>query len=314
MIDYEGLAALLSGWDNITILTHKSPDGDCIGAGLALCYYLRAMGKRANVLNSDGIPQRFSFLSEGYTQQEFEERHVVSVDVADTQLLGERLEHYSDRIDLCIDHHRTSKKFAARNFIDPDASATCLVLYELFEHMGGTPSGIVASCLYTGIATDTGCFKFQNTTPAAHRAAARLMELGADYEEINRRMFDIKSRGRLAAEQILIGGIRYFDEGGIAVIVITNEFIEKYGIDRAELDGMASIPLNVEGVKIGITMKQQEDNPECFKVSLRTVCADACEIAEKFGGGRHVRAAGCTVSGSADSALLRIVSEAEKYL
>lgn len=314
MIDYQELSGLLMAAEDIAILTHKSPDGDCIGSGLALCYWLRSKGKRANVLNSDGIPARYDFLSAAYEPMEFEAKTVVSVDLADTQLLGRALSSYADKIDISIDHHKSNKLFAKHNFVDSDASAACLVVYELLETMGEALDSLVASCLYTGIATDTGCFKYQNTTPAAHIAAARLMEAGVDHESINRKMFDIKSRGWLFAEQKLIGGMKFFCEDRIAVITITNDMIQSYGIDRAELDGFASIPLTVDGVAIGLTLKQQEDDPNVFKVSVRTTYADASGLASRFGGGGHIRAAGCSLSGDIREVTAMIVKAAEKFL
>lgn len=314
MTDYNELGRLLLEAENVSILTHKSPDGDCMGAGLALCRWFRSRGVRANLLNSDGIPARYDFISAGYEPMDFEEKTVISVDLADTALLGSGLAAYADKVDISIDHHVSNKMFAKNNFVDGKASAACLVLYELFEAMGWEYDSLIASCLYTGIATDTGCFKYQNTTPAAHRAAAALMEKGVDYENINRRMFDIKSRGRINAEQKLIGRMKYFEDDKIAIITITNEMIENYGIDRAELDGFASIPLAVEGVAVGITLKQQEDEPELFKVSIRTTKADAAAIASEFNGGGHVRAAGCTIRGEVREVTSKIVSAVTKYL
>lgn len=312
--EYDELAKLILSCDNVNILTHKSPDGDCIGGGLALCLFLRSKGKKANLLNSDGIPARYGFLAEGYEPQEFEEEYVISVDLADTSLLGQPLSDYAGKIDLCIDHHQSNKLYAKKSFVDGNASAACLVIFELFERMNEKIDKKIAQCLYTGIATDTGCFKFQNTTPEAHIAAAKLMEAGADIENINRQMFDIKSRGRIFAEQKLIGRMKFFESDRIALITLTNEMIDGYGIDRSELDGFASIPLTVEGVKIGITLKQQADDPGLFKVSVRTTDADASQLCSCFGGGGHIRAAGCTVRGTAAEVTKMIVAEAKRYL
>lgn len=317
MIRFDELASLLDKGTDFLILTHKSPDGDCVGAGMALCRYLRSCNKRANVLNSDGIPKRYDFLTAGYEPQKLDpdaELTIVSVDVADTQLLGDELMQYSGIVDICIDHHKSNKPYAKHSFVDGEASAACLVLFEFFEHIGAQMDDMIASCLYTGIATDTGCFKYQNTTASAHRAAARLIELGADYTMINRRMFDIKSRGRIFAEQKLIGRMKYFSDERIAVITITNDMIDNYGIDRSELDAFASIPLTVEGVKVGITLKQTEDEKESFKISVRTTDIDASALAAEFGGGGHSRAAGCVIDGNAREVTGRIVAAAKRYL
>ncbi len=297
----EELAARISALDCVTILTHGHPDGDTAGSGLGLCYYLRSVGKRANVKNSDGFPAMFSYMTEGYEDMDFEEKTVVSVDVADTKLLGSPLEEeYKDRIDLCIDHHFSNRNFAKESYVDGDSCATCLIIFKVLKILGAKPDKRIADCLYTGIATDTGCFMFEGTSPEAHRAAAELKEMGCHAAPINRIMFQIKSRGRILAEQKVISTMRFTDSGEVALITITNDIIDHYSIDRSELDAFAGIPLTVEGVRVGITLKQQAEDPGSYKVSIRTVDTDAAAIAAKFGGGGHIRAAGCTVKGDAD--------------
>lgn len=308
------LAERLKSCRNVTILTHAHPDGDTMGSGFGLCYYLRSIGVKANVKNSDAFPKRFGFLFDDYEEQDFEEECVISVDVADTQLLGAELSHYADKIDLCIDHHFSNKLFARDSYVDGDASATCLIIYELLKLIGAKIDTLTASCLYTGIATDTGCFMFQNTTPAAYRAAADLKELGVDAAAINREMFQVKSRGRIFAEQQMISSMRFARDDQIALIAITNDILEQFNIDRTELDGFAGIPLSVEGVKIGITLKQQPESDDLFKASIRTVEADASAIAEKLGGGGHHRAAGCTVTGTVGEVAEKLIAIAAEYL
>lgn len=308
------LAKRLEGVQNVTILTHARPDGDCMGAGFGLCYFLRSRGVRANILNADGFPARFSFLHEGYEPQEFDEECVISVDVASTQLLGEGLSQYADKVDICIDHHFSNKLFAKHNYVDGSASAACLLVYEVIKLMGGEIDPLIASCLYTGIATDTGCFMYENTTPAAHRAAAELIERGARSTEINRLMFQVKSRGRLFAEQELVSSMLFGKENRVSLITITSKIMQRYGIELSELDCFAGIPLSVEGVEIGITAKQQPDDPENFRVSIRTVSVDASAIAAEFGGGGHIRAAGCSIRGTAGEVAQKVISCAERYL
>lgn len=308
------LAKMLEEVKNVTILTHARPDGDCMGAGFGLCYFLRSRGVMANILNADGFPERFSFLHEGYKPQDFSEQCVISVDVASAQLLGGGLSQYADRVDISIDHHFSNKLFAKHNYVDGSASAACLLIYEVIKLMGGEIDPLIASCLYTGIATDTGCFMYENTTPAAHRAASELIERGARMTEINRLMFQIKSRGRLFAEQELVSKMLFGKDDRVSLIAITTDIMERYGIDLSELDCFAGIPLSVEGVEIGITIKQQPDDPESFRVSIRTVSVDASAIAAEFGGGGHIRAAGCSVSGTAEEVAEKVILAAERYL
>lgn len=309
------LAKKLTQIDNVTILTHARPDGDTVGAGLGLCYWLRSRGIKANVKNSDGFPALFSYLAEGYEDLDFEEKTVVSVDVADTKLLGTPLEEeYADRIDICVDHHFSNRMFARESYVDGDCCATCLIIYNVIKLVGGGISPLAADCLYTGIATDTGCFMFEGTSPDAHRAAADLKEAGCRAAEINRAMFQVKSRGRILGEQKAISTMRFSEDGRIALITVTNEIIDSCKIDRAELDAFAGIPLSVEGVEIGITLKQQAEDPTAYKASVRTVSADAAAIASRFGGGGHVRAAGCTVKGSEKEVAERLMAAAAEYL
>ena len=300
--------------DNVSILTHRSPDGDTLGCGFALCGYLRNCGKKANVLNADGFPARFSFLYEGYEKQEFEEKCVIAVDIATESLLGAELSDYSDKIDLCIDHHISNTGYAKKTFCDPDASAACLVLYEILKKAGAHIDSDIAKCLYTGIATDTGCFKFQNTTPKAHIAAAELMEYGIGTECLNRLLFDIKSKGRIKAEQFAVSKMEFFYGDTLALIAVTNEMINEYGIDRTELDGFASIPIQVEGVKIGITVKESDKEENTFKISVRTDGVDASAFCSLFGGGGHIRASGCSICGSLDEVKKKLIEAAKDFV
>ena len=178
-MDFSKIKTFLETCDNVTILTHKSPDGDTLGAGFALCRYLRLSGKKANVVNSEPFPERYSFLYEGYEPMEFEEKTVIAVDIADTVLLGSTLQRYAEKgkIDLCIDHHISNKYYAKYTFVNASASAACQIIYELLRYMGAELDRIIAKCLYTGIATDTGCFKYENTTSAAHIACSELMKM-----------------------------------------------------------------------------------------------------------------------------------------
>lgn len=301
--------------DNFLILTHKSPDGDTLGSGFALCAFLRDMGKKANVVNSDSFPERYDLIYESYYPQEFDVTYVIAVDIADTNLLGSNLSKYAKEgaIDLCIDHHISNKYFAKQSYVEADASAAALIMYKIFKASGRKISRQIARCLYTGIATDTGCFKYENTTPQAHIACAELMSYGIDFAYINRKMFDVKSKGRLMVEQSVTANMEYYCGGKCSMIVLTKELMEKSGVDAAEFEGLASIPLSVEGVKIGITVKQRHEN--VFKISVRSDDEiDASAFCHEFGGGGHIRAAGCEITGSLEEVKAKLLKQAEKVL
>lgn len=297
-MNFDDLSQFLKNHNNYVILTHKNPDGDTLGSGFALCYALRNMGKNANVLNSDNFPARYDFLYSNYQPQTFNTKTIVAVDIADIQLLGSNLSEYSSdgKIDICIDHHISNKHFAKGTYVDGNASAAALIIYELFKYMNVEITNEIAMCLYTGIATDTGCFKFENTTPNAHVAAADLMSYDINFALINRKMFDIKSRGRLKVEQTVMSNMEYFFDGKCAMILLTKKLMKESEVEEAEFDGLASMPLQVEGVKIGITIKERHTN--VFKLSVRTTQKlDASKFCQQFGGGGHIRAAGCEIQG-----------------
>ncbi len=308
-INYKEAAAFLNKCSDVYILTHQSPDGDTFGSAFALCKVLRNMGKNANVLCSDEFPKRYSFMYENYTPQRFAPKTIIAVDVADNKLLGKNLSQYADYVNLCIDHHFSNTHYSQKLLLNGEAAAACEVIYELFCEMKADIDKDIAECLYTGLATDTGCFKYENTTPRAHIIAAELMEYGVDYAWINRRMFDVKSRARIKIEQYVISNMEFYLSEKCAMIAITNDVITEMGVAPEEFEGLAALTLQLEGVEIGITIKEREKGK--YKISMRSVSdADVSAICAKLGGGGHVRAAGCQLEGSLESVKLKLLSAA----
>lgn len=299
IMEIKDILYILYNCDNVNILTHKSPDGDTLGCGFALVNFLRNLGKKANVLNSEPFPKRYEFLYEGYEPMEFEEQFVISVDIADLQLIGSGISKYAKEgvIDLCIDHHVSNTFFAKNTYVDKKAAAACEAIYEIIEASGEKITDIIAKCLYTGIATDTGCFKFENTTPRSHIMASKLMAYDIDYARINRLMFDMKSKGRIAVECEVSKHMEYFFDDRCCVVKVTSQLINDSGIDEAEFEGLTSKTLQLETVEIGVLIKQRDENK--FKISVRTTDkVDASVFCQQFGGGGHIRAAGCQIEGS----------------
>lgn len=287
---------ILRSSEDVYILTHHSPDGDTLGSGFALMNVLRGMGKRANVLCSDGFPNRYSFMYEGYYEEEFEPKMIIAVDIADPQLIGSKLSEYADNVYLCIDHHISNTRFAGNTLLNSDAAATCELLYSVFKEMGINLTDLIATCLYTGIATDTGCFKYENTTKQTHIIAGELFDYSIDYSIINRKMFDVKSKGRVMVEQYLLKNMEYYLNDKCTMITITKQIMEESGIEAAEFEGLASLTLQVEGVMVGVTIKQRDENR--YKVSMRSSNEmDVSALCQQFGGGGHIRAAGCLLEG-----------------
>lgn len=313
-IDLREAAQYLRENDFFLILMHGSPDGDTLGCGYALCGALQQIGKKAKAVCPDPIPKKFNYMFREIEDQEFEPQTIITVDVADAKLLY-GMKELGEKAGLCIDHHVSNTEYAERLLLAPEYAAACELLFELLSFMQDVKiTPCIADCLYTGIATDSGCFKYSNTSPQTHVYAAELMKLGADIVPINYAMFDMKSQGRLKLEQLALSNIRYYDAGRIAVIDVTQEVIDSIeGIDSEDIGALAAMPRQIEGVDIGICIKEKK--PGLFKASLRSSeNADVAAIAQNFGGGGHARAAGCAFECSLEEAEKQLVWACAKAL
>lgn len=295
-IDVRQAADFLKEHDDYLILMHGNPDGDTLGCGYALCGALQRLGKRAKAVCPDPIPKRFSYLFSAVEEQEFKEKTVVCVDVADTVLLGE-MKSVGDTAELCIDHHLSNKEYAKRTLVRPEYAAACELVYEVINALGAKFDKELANCIYTGTATDTGCFKFSNTTAQTHIIAAEMIKHGADFSMINYVNFDLKTQGRIKLEQEVLKNIRYFANGRVALIAAPLSLIDSIpDIDSDDVGALANIPRQIEGVEVGICIKERKTG--VYKVSMRSnKLVNVAEICGQFGGGGHERSAGCSFEG-----------------
>lgn len=312
LIDLSEAVEFLKGCEDAVILTHQSPDGDCIGACFALKDLLEALGKRSRVLCSDEFPKRYDFMTSVGSGEEFEPKTVIAVDIADPQLMGNLRETYGNKVQLCIDHHISNVGYAEKTLLNAGASATCELIYELADAMKIQMSDHCAACIYTGIATDTGCFKYECTTARCHEIAAELMKSHKlKYAKINREMFDVKSIGRLKMERIVTDLMEYYLDNRLTMICITSDILNEQHVDANDLDGCASIPLQVEGVEVGVTIKEKSENE--YKVSMRSANdVNVSAICQTLGGGGHIKAAGCLVKGTLEEVKAAVVEAVRK--
>lgn len=314
MIDTPSSAAeILRAQDNILILVHGHPDGDTLGCGYSLCRALISMGKKAAVRCSDEIPKKFDYLSNGIEDLSFDPEFIVSVDVADAALLGKKnKELYGDKVDLSIDHHGSNRIFAKKTLLDDKAAAACEIMLDVIKALGVEITKDIANCIYTGLSTDTGCFRYSNVTPRTMRMGAEMIEAGADNAAINTVMFETKTKTYVALEKLCLAGMEtYFDER-FALITVTQEMFRLSGSDESECDAIASLPRQIEGVVIGATLREKADGT--FKVSMRTHApADAAAICAEMGGGGHMRAAGCQLDGPLENAKKILIENIKKY-
>lgn len=306
LITEERVKELLLEKDKILILTHKSPDGDTLGTGTALWRVLQSLGKTARVENSDTIPVKYAYLFDGLVATDFVPEYIIAVDVADPKLLGDKLSVYAERVDLCIDHHSSNLHYATELLCRPADGAAALTLYRVLKLMEVPMTPAIATSLYTGLATDTGCFRYSNTTSELMRAAADLMDAGADHADINVRMFETKSLAYFRLLQTVLAGLRMYCNGQVAVFKVTQDMMAQAGATEDMLDAIAPMSRQIAGVKAGITMKQTADGT--YKFSLRThEPLDASEMGRLLGGGGHARAAGTGVVTDEEVALSKLL-------
>lgn len=290
-------AKYLKKHDNYIILTHASPDGDTLGSAYALYYGLNEIGKCACVICPDVIPKKYDYFARITNHVHRENATIVAVDVADKTLLGDLTQEFGDIIDLNIDHHISNTKFAKNLLLDADAAATAEIVFELLTLLKVNINDVTAKALYTGIATDTGSFKYSNVTAKTHIIAAMLYDYNIDASEINRLMFDTKSKNMLELERQVLETAEFHFDDRCMLLCVTAEMQEKTGCSGTELESVAIISRSVDGVKAGLTIKQTD--VEEFKISVRTYePLNASEIGKKLGGGGHKGAAGATVYGT----------------
>lgn len=288
-ISVKECADILREKDNILILTHANPDGDTLGSGFALCRALMKIGKICAVINADDIPKKYNYLFDDIVEIKFKPDYVVAVDVATVKLLGGLEEQY--KIDMCIDHHSTNTEYANLLLLE-DAPAACQIMYEVVLALGVEVDKKIADCLYTGLTTDTGCFRYDSTTAQTYRVAADLIDAGADNGRINRIMFETKSKTYARLERLAIESMRFYEHERVAVITVTQEMFQLTGSNAQETEGLAPLTRQIEGVEIGITIQERPDGT--CKASIRTLeSVNAAKLAACFGGGGHAQAAGC---------------------
>lgn len=294
--------------DDIAITAHVSPDGDGIGSALGLCQYLKNNGKRATVVFDDRLPTAFRFLK-GYEEiVDISRRQEISpgemtadlLVVLDTDLgrTGRVRDYVGRNIPTVnIDHHRTNDEQADYLFCDYRVSATAELIYALIvglDRQGGL-TGDIAACLYTGICTDTGFFRYSNTRPSTHRAAAALVEAGAEPSVISETL-EARPIHRQRALAAAVQTMELFSDGRIGGLFLPYEQVK----DIESTDGFIDFVRVIDTVEVAVLIKEIE--PRKCKVSLRSRGLDVGSVAMGFGGGGHYRAAGCTIMETLDKA------------
>ena len=308
----------LKGMHSIGISGHVRPDGDCVGSTLAVYNYISTYYPETEVqLYLESIPNVFKFLKNADNIQhnfEMDKQHdlFIVLDCGDARRLGPTVKYFeSAKNTFCIDHHVSNQSFADENYIYPDASSTCELVYELLDSDKITKE--IAECLYTGMVHDTGVFQYSSTSAKTMNIAGILMEKGIPYSKIVDDTFYTKTynQNRILGQALLDSQL-YLD-GKVIATYVTCEQMKRFGCGPKHLDGIVNQLRVTKDVIVAAFLYENEDGS--YKVSLRANGEfNVAEVVAVFGGGGHVKAAGCTMEGTIEDILARLIAEISKRL
>jgi phosphoesterase RecJ-like protein len=314
--DARAVVDALKGYQSFSVSTHVSPEGDALGSAVALALALRAAGKSADVVIKDAVPAYLDFLPvqgvvlrrdtlpPGYDV-------LAIVDCGDLGRTG-MFDHTPPPVKLVvnIDHHVTNRGFGGLNWIEPDATASGQMVYEVIRAWGLPLSREIALCLYTTLLTETGSFRYSNTRPATLRMAAELLECGVEAAVVSQAIYDRNSPGRLKLLGELLRGMERHPNGKIAWVTVTQDIFRATGTSPEDTEEMVNYPRSLKGVEVAVLFR--EVNSTQYKISLRSQGrVNVANVAERFGGGGHRNAAGCTVQGGLASVKEQVLKAVE---
>lgn len=317
---WQQAAQFIDTYDTFLVVSHVQPDGDAIGSTVAVAHLLKQRGKQFILTNDSPIPDKYYFMDMATHILPWDEAKrekfdaVISVDCADRLRLGAVEIVLQQGFPLLnIDHHSTNDHFGTVNLVLDDQSATAEVLYHFIEHLQLTWDRPLAEAIYTGVLTDTGGFRYTNTSPSSMELAAHLLRYGVNPGDIAEHVFERISRAKVEMLKAALNSLTISDDGKIAWVTITAEQMKRAGAKEEDLGGIVNIARNVEDVEVGILFKQLDSHS--VKVSLRSRDqVDVAMVAKKLGGGGHARAAGCTMEGSLHEVKQTLLAATRKAL
>lgn len=314
MNSIEDIAGALDDADSIGIFTHENMDGDTLGSAVALCIVMRSLGKECNIIVSEKIPNNIEFVQNDCTINvesgdfsmlpEFD--LTILMDVGESTRLDIRQELFeAGDITMCIDHHVSSKAAQDFNYIDTDSSATAEIIFDIIDELGVEIEKSVAEALYTGIVTDTGRFQYENTTSRTHKIAAELLEKGVKPNVIFAEIYQNVSIPKMRLESAIFSTLNLEANGKAAIAYMTQEMLEEAGAIEEDTEGVAEELRSLRNVEVSVFVRETPNGK--IKTSMRAKSYyNVSELAQKFGGGGHIRAAGFTSEQSMDEVLTEI--------
>jgi phosphoesterase RecJ-like protein len=311
-LDLASAAAELRGRDGFIIISHRRPDGDALGSSAALCRILRALGKTAYTLRNPQTIEKYLPFVDAYCAPEgYEAATVVTVDLADEGIIQFGAEEYVGKADIAIDHHLSNKGYCEKTLVMPHKASCGEVVLLLGKELGVTIDVETATLLYIALTTDSGCFRYKNTTAETLAAGAELVSYGIPNGDLTKLFFMTKRKSRLLIESEIIASLRFFNDDELVIAPLTLEMIRAAGADEEDMEDIAVIAGQVEGVETSITIRELEEGG--CKVSVRTVkYANADAICVQYGGGGHGMAAGCQLDCGMEEAVELMRRAADK--
>jgi phosphoesterase RecJ-like protein len=299
------------------ISVHKNPDGDALGSQLALMLALEKMNKTVTMHNLDPVPEIYRFLPYASrigtgrpVQGSYDAYIVLDSDPPRTGLFD--AVYPADTL-INIDHHVTNSSSWTHTWVDPAASATGEMIYKLLGLLGVPIGRDIALCLYTAIFTDTGSFRYTNTTPESMRISATLLEAGADPWLVTENVYESLAYRRVKLLGTILSNMESSADGRIAWVVVTDELYRQTGTTAEDTDNFINFVRSVKGVEVAVLLRQTGD--EQYKISLRSKGrVDLSRLAQSLGGGGHKNAAGCVLDGSKEFVKERVIGEVEKAI
>lgn len=314
---WDQVISTLKKYNRFTLGCHLNPDGDAIGSLLALGLSLEKAGKQVEMILPEGIPLTFQFLpgiQQTVEQPTFHPEVVISVDCAERGRLQLPDEIFaSEPLLVNIDHHISNDHFGQVNLVLPEASATGQIIFALLEKCAYPIDSAIASALYTAIATDTGFFRYSNTTGEVLSIAARLVE---DYQispsQIAERVYEERSFASIRLLGEVLSTLQISGNQRYSWMYLNQEMIEKYEVEMEEIENYVNYTNSIRGVEVGLFFKEMK--PDEVKISWRSKASvDVSRLAAHFGGGGHMRAAGCSVKGSLSAVMAEVLSFLRNY-
>ena len=307
-------ATFLAEHDRFTILTHRRPDGDTLGSAALLCRGLRSLGKTAHILENPEITAKYAHLHLGLTKAAPEPGDIlICVDVASPGMLPEAFACHQNAIALRIDHHGSATSFTEKELVKPLAAACAEIIYGVLTLMGVSLDVPMADALFTAISTDTGCFRYANTTADTFQAAAACAQVRKNPFAITQALFETNTLGRLRLQGWLVENAIFLENGAVAICPLPKAVEQELGLTEDDLENISGFPRTIEGVKMAATLR--EDGGNRIKISIRAVPGwDASTVCAKFGGGGHKGAAGASMNCTMNEAVEALKTEIKEVI